>query len=106
MKTLGIIGLIFAIIGIATGIYCQIEIVPIYETFSDSFELSDLERAIYHDYREQKFVWGSIALFTGVLAVLLGAIAGIKKEKIGWVAVLIGFGAFLFGALQSTHMFS
>jgi disulfide bond formation protein DsbB len=100
MKILAIIGLIISIIGISSGIYCQIEYMP----KVDQADIFGPE--LWHSYMEDKFMLGSIALFSGIAGVLVGTIAGIKKEKIGWIAVLIGLVSFFLGALQSTHMFS
>jgi hypothetical protein len=100
MKILAIIGLIISVIGISSGIYCQIEYMPKVdqaELFGD---------ALYYSYMEDRFMFGSVALFSGITGVLFGAITGVKKEKIGWIAVLIGLVSFFLGALQSTHMFS
>lgn len=106
MKILGIFGLVIALIGAIVGIYCQLEIVPTAEGFGDVFELDEFERIIYHEYHNQKFVLGSIALFSGILALLIGVFPAIKKVKIAWGAIALGLVAFLLGAMQSTHMFS
>ncbi len=106
MKILGIFALIIALIGAIVGIYCQMEIVPTAEGFGNVFELGEFEKIIYHEYHNQKFVLGSIALFSGILAVLMGIFPAIKKVKIAWMAVMLGLVAFFLGAMQSTHMFS
>jgi hypothetical protein len=60
---------------------------------------------IWHMYMEDKFMYGSIALFAGILGTVIGLVAGIKKQTLGWIAVGIGLVSFFLGALQSTHMF-
>ena len=46
---------------------------------------------------------GDSGLDTGTL---LGVIGGIKKEEIGWIAVLVSLISLFFGLSQATHMFS
>jgi hypothetical protein len=99
MKIVSIIGLVIAVIGISSGLYCQIEYMP----KVDQAEIFGPE--LWHSYMEDKFMFGSIALFTGILGLAVGLVAGIKKEKIGWIAVGISLVSFFLGALQSTHMF-
>lgn len=100
MKALSIIGLVIAIIGISFGIYCQIEYMP----KVDQAELFGPE--LYTAYMDDKFMYGSIALFAGIAGFLIGLITGIKKQKLGWAAMLIGLISTILGLLQSTHMFS
>jgi hypothetical protein len=100
MKIVAIIGLVIAIIGISSGIYCQIEYMP----KVDQEQIFGPE--LYYLYMEDKFMFGSVALFAGIGGVLFGTLAGIKKQKLGWVALLIGLISFFLGALQATHMFS
>ncbi|MBI3135624.1 MAG: hypothetical protein HYZ14_13180 [Bacteroidetes bacterium] len=49
---------------------------------------------------------GIIVMFSGILALLLGVMPVIKKQKAGWIGVLAGLAAFLIGAAYGTHMFS
>lgn len=106
MKKLAIISLIVAIIGLAVGIYCQIVVMPEYNYLDEKYDLSQIERDMYYAYSDTKFLLGSIALFIGPLGILMGAIAGVKKQKLGWIATAVGLASFLLGAMQSTHLFS
>jgi hypothetical protein len=106
MKIIGIIGLTLSLIGVLVGMYCQIEILPNYNALDNQFDLNEIERAIWRDYADQKFVFGSVALFLGAIASVIGLIVGIKKHKIGWIALALGLISFLLGAMQSTHLFS
>ena len=106
MKTIGIIGSILASIGFLVGMYCQIEVMPNYNMFAGRFDLSEMDSMLRRSYSDQKFLFGSIALFLGPLAAVMGLIAGIKKQKLGWIALALGLVSFVFGALQTTHMFS
>jgi hypothetical protein len=106
MKTIGIIGLILSLIGFAVGVYCQLEILPSYNALDAQYDLSEIDRALWRTYGDQKFLFGSIALFLGALASVMGLITGIKKQKIGWLILGLGLISFVLGALQSTHMFS
>jgi len=99
MKILSIIALLISAGGLTAGIYNQMEFVPLVESDRLFGDLS-----FY--YHEQKFFWGSIALFAGIPGVILGVIGGIKKEKIGWIAAAAGFVSLILGLMQSTHMFS
>ena len=100
MKVLSIIALILSLLGLGVGLYCQFQIVPFCDS-GDSF--ADPMWRYYHD---QKFLLGSIALFVGPVGALLGIISGIKKRKLGWIALILGLGSFVLGAMQATHMFS
>lgn len=106
MKVLSIIALVIAIVGLIIGAYCQIEVVPNYNILDGRLDLTDLERSVWHSYHDEKFLLGSIALLLGGVSMIGGLIAGIKKRKIGWIAVGIGLISLLLGAAQSTHMFS
>jgi thiosulfate reductase cytochrome b subunit len=106
MKGLGIVGLILAVVSLGLALYCQLEIVPNYEFFDSKVDLQQFERDLWHSYADQKFLYGSIALFLGPISALIGLIVGLKKNKLGWVVLCLGLIAFVFGALQSTHMFS
>lgn len=105
MKILSIVGLAIAILGLSAGIYCQVEIVPTYNSFNMT-TMSDLEIPLWRSYGDQKFLFGSIALFAGIIAVIIGLITGIKKQKLGWITLVIGAISLIFGLMQSTHMFS
>ena len=100
MKILGIIGLIVAVVGISSGLYCQIEYMP----KVDQEEL--FGRALHMSYMDDKMMFGQIALFAGGLGFILGIISGIKKAKLGWVAAGIGLISTILGLMQATHMFS
>lgn len=106
MKTLAIIGITLAVIGLIIGGYCQIEIMPNYDALDGRYDLSDLERVMWHEYNDQKFLLGSIAMLLGAIAAIAGIIGGLKKQKLGWIALAIGLISFFLGAAQSTHMFS
>ena len=99
MKIISIIGIVIALIGLGAGIYCQVEYVP----KADQEDVFGLELWIM--YMDAKFLYGSIALFAGASGLLLGLIGGIKKEKLGWIAVGIGLISTFLGLAQSTHMF-
>lgn len=104
MKALAVIGI--GSIGLISGAYCQIEVIPNYNALFVSSDLSGLEQIMWHEYSDQKFLLGSIALLLGGIAAIVGIIAGLKKRKIGWIALVIGLISFFLGAAQSTHMFS
>lgn len=106
MKGLGITALILAIAAFGVAMYCQIEIMPNYEAFDRKSELQEFERALWRMYADQKFLFGSIALFLGPIAAILGLIVGLKKHKMDWLALGLGLIAFVLGAMQSTHMFN
>ncbi len=100
MKFLSIIGIVIAIVGVASGLYCQIEYMPKVNQ-ADIFG-----PALWNSYMEDKFMLGTIALFSGIVAVVFGLISGVKKQKTGWIALVLGLISLYFGLLQSTHMFS
>lgn len=106
MKILAITGLVLALIGLSIGIYCQVAIMPHYNYLEAMDNLSGIDRDMFYAYSDTKFLLGSIALFVGPLAAILGIIAGIKKRKTGWIAAGLGLVSFILGAMQSTHIFS
>ena len=106
MKTIGVIGLILSLISLFVALYCQIEILPNYNALDAQLDLSEMDVMLWRSYADQKFLFGSVALFLGALAAVAGLIAGLKKQKMGWVALCLGLISFLLGAIQSTHMFS
>lgn len=106
MKTIGIIGVIIATVGFLVGVYCQIEIIPNFESLDAQYDLSELNRSQWRNLADQKFILGSVALFLGFLAAVMGLIIIVKKQKIGWIIIGIGLISFILGAIQSTHMFS
>lgn len=63
-------------------------------------------RMLWFEAHEKKMNFSYIVLFGGALTALLGLVAGIKKEKMGWIGFLLGLTAFLIGAMHGTHMFS
>ena len=102
MKILSIIGLVIGVLGSAAGMYNLIEFVP--KMSDDSRELFGPE--LWMAYHDEMMMWGYVALAAGTLGIILGVIGGIKKEKIGWIAVLVSLISLFFGLSQATHMFS
>lgn len=45
-------------------------------------------------------------MITGLVSLIAGVIAGIKKQKLGWIAVILGLVSLVLGLSQATHMFS
>jgi disulfide bond formation protein DsbB len=109
MKTIGIIGVILSLIGCTIGVYCQITILPNYNVLDAKFiqdGLSEVDKLRWWSLADQKFIFGSVALLLGALGSVVGLIIGLKKQKVGWIALAFGLIAFILGATQSTHMFS
>lgn len=106
MKTIGIIGLILSIVGLFFGLYCQFQIIPSFNALDTQYDLSKIERAKWNSLADLKFLIGSITLFLGALAAVIGLVVGLKKQKIGWVILVLSFISFILGVIQSTHMFS
>lgn len=106
MKTIGIIGLILSIVGLFFGLYCQFQIIPSFNALDTLYDLSKIERAKWNSLADLKFLIGSITLFLGALAAVIGLVVGLKKQKIGWVILVLSFISFILGVIQSTHMFS
>jgi hypothetical protein len=102
MKIVSIIGLAIAALGAIAGIYNLIEFVP--KMTDESAELFGPE--LWVAYHDEMMMWGNIALGAGLIGLILGVVSGIKKEKIGWVAVAIGLISLFLGLSQATHMFS
>ncbi len=97
MKVLSILGIVLGAVGIFAGLY------NISEFVSGAEDTSGDNWFYYHD---NKMMWGYVALGSGALGLILGAIAGSKKAKLGWVAVIFSLVALYFGLSQATHMFS
>lgn len=98
MKVLSIIAIIIAAAGIGIGLHNQINIIPLLETTEGD--------AIWMYYHDMKMLLGNIAMITGLLGIVGGVIAGVKKQKIGWLALILGLGSLIFGLSQATHLFS
>jgi cytochrome c biogenesis protein CcdA len=101
MKILSIVGLVISVIGAGAGIYNMIEFVPKMTDEARDLFGSDL----WFAYHEEMMMWGNIAMGAGLLGIILGVVGGIKKEKIGWIAVAIGLVSLFLGLSQATHMF-
>ena len=101
MKILSIVGLVIAVIGAGAGIYNMIEFVPKMDDASADLFGPELWMA----YHEEMMMWGNVAMGAGLLGLILGVVGGIKKEKIGWIAVAIGLVSLFLGLSQATHMF-
>lgn len=102
MKILSYVAIVLAVGALGLGIYNQIEYVP---------KLDDSSRDLFgpelwHHYHDTKMLYGYIEFAIGGLAFILGIIPAIKKEKVGWVALVLGLAGFLLGASHCTHMFS
>lgn len=100
MKILGIVALVLSVVGLASGIYCEIEYMP----KVDQAEIFGPQ--LYDYYMESKLFYGYIALFSGVGGFLVGLITAAKKQKLGLIALGLGIISIYFGLAQSTHMFS
>ena len=98
MKILSIVSIVIGLLALVSGVYNQMEFVPLCE--SDNLPIS-----MFREVHDQKNLWGYIAMFPGILAVILGVIAGIKKNKLGWIGAGLGLVTFFLGASQCTHMF-
>ena len=97
MKALSIVGILLGMAGIFAGLYNISE-------FVEGAKDTSQDNWLYYD--DNKMMWGYIALGTGALGLILGAVAGSKKAKLGWVAVILSLVAVYFGLSQATHMFS
>jgi hypothetical protein len=106
MKVVSIIAAVIVAIGLIIGLYCQIEVVPNFNNLDTMSMRGDLNNNLWGMYHNQKFVYGSLAMGLGALGILAGLISGMKKQKLGWIALGIGFFVFFLGAGQSTHIFS
>lgn len=102
MKILSYIAIGLGVAALILGIYTQIEYVP-----KDSDEAREIFGSeLWRHYHDTKMLYGYIEFAVGALAVILGLVSGIKKEKLGWIALGVGLVAFFLGASHCTHMFS
>ncbi len=102
MKIIAYIAIGLAVVALGLGIYNQIEYVP-----KDTDSAMDLfGPELWREYHDTKMLYGYIEFALGAVAFVLGVIPAIKKEKIGWVAAILGLAAFFLGASHCTHMFS
>lgn len=101
-------GLLFVIGGLAlsVGIYCQLEVMPQVH-FLRSIEIrSALENALLYAMEDTQMLYGSISLFGGILALIIGVFVARKNIKFGIIGIIIALSAIVLGLLQATHMFS
>lgn len=102
MKLLSYVAVLASVIGISASIYCQIEYVPkLSHSMIDIFG-----PRLYYSYSETALIFGYIALFAGGLGLVIGIIAGVKKQIGGWIAAVIGLISFIFGLFQATQLFN
>jgi hypothetical protein len=121
MKLLSILNLIFSIIILLTGLYIYFVLVPkehhmeelfTYYIHSDdgsfgaSMEHTRKLSLQWDEAQDMTNKFSYVALFGGLLVMAVGAFVGIKKQSIGWLAVILAFGGTFIGAMYGTHLFS
>ena len=106
MKIISLIGLIVGSVGLIAGLYCQLEVVPQYDFFIELSERSLLENTYLMRLGDDKMMYGSIALFGGILALLLAFITITKHKSVSLITLLISIVSIILGLMQATHMFS
>lgn len=113
MKILAIIGTFIGIGAICAALYLQFSVAET-AAIAESTVFGEHDQSWYGsaehlaglDAMELKTNLGVMVMFAGILAFLLSIIPAIKKQKIAWLGVLTGLGAFVIGAAFGTHMFS
>jgi hypothetical protein len=121
MKLLSTINLIASIILLLLGLYIHFVLVPqehrMEELFTDHFHTGDgnfggsmeQTRMFSLQWDEAKEVtnkFSYVALFGGLLVIAIGVFLGIKKQQMGWLAVILAFAGAFIGAMYGTHLFS
>ncbi|MFN5984777.1 MAG: hypothetical protein ACK476_14630 [Fluviicola sp.] len=110
MKKISIINLILSILFVGIGAYVHFVLEPA-ASYLEAASNNDYENRLllnaWLDASDTKMNFGLIALFGGLLSLILGVITAIKlKNVLSFIAILLALFAALAGALHATHMFS
>jgi hypothetical protein len=120
MKLLSVLNLILSIIILLMGLYIYFVLVPkehqMEELFTYHIHSNDGSfGASMEQTRKLSLQWdvaqdmtnkfSYVALFGGILAMAVGAFVGIKKQSIGWLAVILAFGGTFIGVMYGTQLF-
>ncbi len=100
MKVLSFSALTASLIGLIFGLYCQFELIPL----AASSQFMDME--MYYLYSDRVIGAGTKALLLGGAGVLLSIYPVIKKNKIAYIAIILGLISVFLGLVQATHIFS
>lgn len=113
MKILAIIGTLIGVAAIVAALYLQFVVAEdaaigesIMSQVHDESWFGSAEHTAALDAMNFKTDLGIGVMFAGLLGFLLSIFPAIKKQKIAWIGVLTGLGAFIIGAAFGTHMFS
>lgn len=110
MKKISIINFILSILVIAIGAYVHFVLEPA-ASYLEAASSSDYNNRLllnaWLEASDTKMNYGLIALFGGLLSLILGVITAIKlKNVLSYISILFALLAALSGAIHATHMFS
>lgn len=118
MKIISLSGLVLSVVFIAFGLYLHFVVAPdAYAAesaantkakmmnYSDEYYQST-EHVQMFEKMEMKTDYGIYCMMGSILPFLLCLVAGIKKQKIAWIGVVLSLAAFFIGAAYGSHMFS
>lgn len=116
MKKLGIIGFVFGLLAMVLGLYLQLSLVPAAAAADANWQLAiEVTNDAYFGslmhqtdmaIMDAKTDFAVIVMCSGILALLLSILPAIRKIRIAWVGVILGFAMTFVGAMYGTHMFS
>ncbi len=125
MKTISLSGLVLSALFLCFGLYIHFVVAPaagIAES-KDALEMERIdkldipssekdalyrspERMEFHKTMEMKTDYGIYCMMGAILPFLLCLVATIKKQKMGYIGLLLSLAAFFIGAAYGSHMFS
>lgn len=125
MKIITLSGLVLSILFLCFGLYLHFVVAPDAElakseddvkmqainemdiTEAERTELMQSpERRALFERMEMKTDYGIYCMMGSILPFLLCLVASIKKQKMGYVGILLSLAAFFIGAAYGSHMFS
>lgn len=110
MKKLSIANFILSILFVGLGAYVHFILEPA-ASYLEAASSSDFENKLllnaWLEASDAKINYGIIALFGGLLSLIIGVITAIKlKNILSYLSILFALLAALSGAIHATHMFS
>ncbi len=93
MKVLAIVALVLGAAAVGSNVYAVVETLPNYESFTQmALQQGDpLMNLLVEDYRNTLRLEAYSAFGLGVLATILGGVAGLKgKKPLAWGGALLG----------------
>ncbi len=94
MKALGIIAIFLGIASLAANGYAVVETLGNYESLNQQISsgqvMTEFDRPLLEEYRDTLAMLAYTGFGAGVVAAIVGILAGVKKFPAGWVGAALG----------------